>query len=171
MCSILEPVVSCMPVNLFGGIFHGLVKLRFLIPLLPGFGNCPLKGFSWGFPVCSCLTCLCTMPEFPQRCHECMVTSGTRRPQMSCLEPITPALSSAWGSACWAPSIPTLPQAHQRLSPHPLSPPPTAVNGSHGCCSQTLENSIANLALKIPQIQMCCTFPFACVFFIGMQKQ
>lgn len=26
--------MSCMPVNLFGGTFHGLVKLRFLIPLL-----------------------------------------------------------------------------------------------------------------------------------------
>lgn len=165
MCSILEPVVSCIPVNLFGGIFHGFVKLRFLIPLLPGFGNCPLKDFSWGFPVCSCLTCLCTMPEFPQRCHECMVTSGTRRPQMSCLEPITPALSSAWGSACWAPSIPTLPQAHQRLSPHPLSPPLLLWMDLMAAVAKPWKTALQTLLWKYPKSRCAAHFPLH-VFFL-----
>lgn len=135
----------------------------FLIFLLPRFGNCPLKGFSWGFPVCSCLTCLCTTPEFPQGCRECTVMSGTRRPQLSLAGAHRSCSELCCAATRWTPSIP-----HPAPSP-PSASPPAAGDGSCGCCSQS--TALQPLFWKHPKSRCAACFPLNLFFFVGIQQQ
>lgn len=140
---------------------HSTDQAQASYPPSAWFGNCPLKGFSRGFPVCSCLTCLCTVLVFPQGCPECMVISGTRRPPTSLAGAHCPELCCA--VTCWAPSMP-----HAAPSPPRAEPPPSQPL----TCCHSQSTALQTLFWKYPKSRCATCFPLhVWGFFVGIQKQ